>query len=138
MSRCFPIHFSNNSLEHSVFLLLAKEDKPKVALHIENEMRWAMKKYNKLHPDQPLPHITPHVFHRTFCTNIANAGMDIKTRQYLMGHSDVGVTLNVYTHTNYDRAAEQMAKIIDLKLPPAPENMRKSGRFLHQYYTICL
>ena len=33
---------------------------PKVALHIENEMRWAMKKYKKLHPDNPLPHITPH------------------------------------------------------------------------------
>ena len=34
---------------------------PKVALHIENEMRWAMMKYKKLHPDNPLPHITPHV-----------------------------------------------------------------------------
>ena len=45
---------------------------------------------------------------------MANAGMDIKTLQYVMGHSDVGVTLNVYTHASYDRAAEQMAKIIDL------------------------
>ena len=40
--------------------------------------------------------------------------MDIKNLQYVMGHSDVGVTLNVYTHASYDRAAEQMAKIIDL------------------------
>ena len=45
---------------YSGFLLLDKDDKPKVALHIENEMRWAMKKYRKLHPDKPLPHITPH------------------------------------------------------------------------------
>ena len=65
---------------------------------------------SKLYPDKPLPHITPHVFRHTFCTNMANAGMDIKTLQYVMGHSDVGVTLNVC----YDRAAEQMAKIIDL------------------------
>lgn len=28
----------------SDFLLMDKDDKPKVALHIENEMRWAMKK----------------------------------------------------------------------------------------------
>ena len=83
---------------YSGFLLLDKNDSPKVALHIENEMRWAMKKYQKLHPDKPLPHITPHVFRHTFCTNMANAGMDIKTLQYVMGHSDVGVTLNVYTH----------------------------------------
>lgn len=112
---------------YSGFLLLDKNDSPKVALHIENEMRWAMKKYQKLHPDKPLPHITPHVFRHTFCTNMANAGMDIKTLQYVMGHSDVGVTLNVYTHASYDRAAEQMAKIIDFRGFAAPEPQRKSG-----------
>ena len=114
-------------LNRSGFLMLDKNDSPKVALHIENEMRWAMKKYQKLHPDKPLPHITPHVFRHTFCTNMANAGMDIKTLQYVMGHSDVGVTLNVYTHASYDRAAEQMAKIIDFKGLAAPEPQRKSG-----------
>lgn len=88
------------------FILLDKNGNPKVALHIENEMRWAMKKYKKLHPDSPLPHITPHVFRHTFCTNYANEGMDIKNLQYLMGHSDAGVTLNVYTHASYARAAD--------------------------------
>ena len=53
---------------------------------------------------------------------MANVGMDIKTLQYVMGHSDVGVTLNVYTHASYDRAAEQMAKIIDLKEVSTPES----------------
>ena len=112
---------------YSSFLLLDKDDKPKVALHIENEMRWAMKKYKKLYPDRPLPHITPHVFRHTFCTNMANAGMDIKTLQYVMGHSDVGVTLNVYTHASYDRAAEQMAKILDFKELDMQGKQRKSG-----------
>lgn len=45
---------------YSGFIMLDKNGNPKVALHIENEMRWAMKKYKKLHPDSPLPHITPH------------------------------------------------------------------------------
>ena len=112
---------------YSRFLLLDKNSHPKVALHIENEMRWAMKKYQKLHPDQPLPRITPHVFRHTFCTNMANAGMDIKTLQYLMGHSDAGVTMNVYTHASYDRVAEQMAKIIDLKDFDHQTRQRKSG-----------
>ena len=48
--------------------------------------------------------------------------MDIKTLQYVMGHSDVGVTLYVYTHASYDRAAGQMAKIIDLKEVSTPES----------------
>lgn len=51
---------------YSCFLLLDKDDKPKVALHIENEMRWAMKKYKKLYPEKPLPHITPHVFRHPY------------------------------------------------------------------------
>lgn len=100
---------------YSGFIMLDKNGNPKVALHIENEMRWAMKKYKKLHPDKPLPHITPHVFRHTFCTNYANAGMDIKNLQYLMGHSDAGVTLNVYTHASYAHAASQMVQIKDFQ-----------------------
>lgn len=46
---------------------------------------------------------------------MANAGMHVKTLQYIMGHSDVGVTMNVYTHASYDHAAEQLAKIVDFK-----------------------
>ena len=97
------------------FLLLDKNHRPKVALHIENEMRWAMKKYNKLHPDEPLPHITPHVFRHTFCTNCAYDGMHVKNLQYLMGHSDARVTMNVYTHSSYERAAEQLTKVVQFR-----------------------
>ena len=93
------------------FIMLDKNGNPKVALHIENEMRWAMKKYKKLHPDSPLPHITPHVFRHTFCTGYANDGMNIKDLQYLMGHSDATVTLNVYSHASYTHAADQLEKI---------------------------
>ena len=58
---------------------------------------------------------------------MANKGMDIKPLQYVIGHSDVGVTLNVYTHASYDRAAEQMAKVIDFKVSDMQEKQRKSG-----------
>ena len=44
--------------------------------------------------------------------------MDIKNLQYLMGHSDAGVTLNVYTHASYAHAAEQMAKISQFRQSP--------------------
>ena len=44
-----------------------------------------------------------------------------------MGHFDVGVTLNVYTHTSYDRTAEQMAKILDFKESDMQGKQRKLG-----------
>ncbi len=58
---------------------------------------------------------------------MANTGMDIKTLQYVMGHSDVDITLNVYTHASYDCAAEQMAKILDFKENDMYGKQRKSG-----------
>ena len=45
------------------------------------------------------------------CTGYANDGMNIKDLQYLMGHSDAAVTLNVYSHASYTHAADQLAKI---------------------------
>ena len=80
---------------YSQFILIDKNDRPKISLHIENAIRFAMKKYKKLYPDVALPHITPHVFRHTFCTNMANAGMEVKTLQYLMGHSDVSMETNL-------------------------------------------
>lgn len=97
------------------FILLDTNGNPKVALHIENECRWAMYKYNKLHPNEPLPHITPHVYRHTFCTRMAQKGMEVKALQYLMGHSDASVTMNVYTHSNYQYAAEQLHSITKKK-----------------------
>ena len=51
---------------------------------------------------KPVPRITPHVLRHTFCTNMQQAGIDIKSLQYLMGHSNASVTLDVYTHTDYN------------------------------------
>lgn len=109
---------------HTGFLLLDRNMNPKVALHLEHHMQWAMKKYCKLHPENPLPNITPHVLRHTFCTNMANAGMDLKSLQYLMGHSDAGVTLNVYTHASYAHAEQSMQRILQL---PSREGQAKTG-----------
>lgn len=93
------------------FLLLDRNHRPKVALHLENELRWCMKKYQKRNPNKKLPTITPHVLRHTFCTNMARSGMAVKNLQYLMGHSDVGTTLNIYTHARYEDAAKEMLNI---------------------------
>lgn len=37
--------------------------------------------------------------------------MNPKTLQYLMGHSDIGVTLNTYTHIGYDDAKEELKRV---------------------------
>ena len=78
------------------FLFLDKKDMPEVALHWEKHFEWALAKHNRIYKEQ-LPKITPHVCRHTYCSNMAKSGMNPKTLQYLMGHSDIGVTLNTYT-----------------------------------------
>ena len=87
----------------------------KVFMHIDmDRMFQRLKKaYNKANPTNKINVLTPHVLRHTFCTNMANAGMDIKSLQYLMGHSTASMTLNVYAHTSYDHALSQMNNLIN-------------------------
>jgi integrase len=95
--------------EYKGFLFLDKKDMPEVALHWEKHFEWALAKHNRIYKEQ-LPKITPHVCRHTYCSNMAKSGMNPKTLQYLMGHSDIGVTLNTYTHLGAEDAKEELGK----------------------------
>ena len=96
---------------YSGFLYLDKNGRPMVALHWEKYFQHIREKYNKIYRIQ-MPKVTPHVCRHTFCSNMAKSGMNPKTLQYIMGHSDISVTLNTYTHLNYDDAEEEMQKVV--------------------------
>ena len=93
------------------FLYLDKDNNPMVALHWEKYFQHALEKFNSIYKDE-LPKITPHVCRHTFCSNMAKAGMNPKTLQYIMGHADIGVTLNTYTHLSFDDAKEEMDRLV--------------------------
>ncbi len=97
---------------HVVFLFLDKNDMPMVALHWEKYMQHIIQKYNKIYKIQ-MPKVTPHVCRHTFCSNMAKSGMNPKTLQYIMGHSDVSVTLNTYTHVNLDDAEKELRRVAE-------------------------
>ena len=94
----------------SRFLYLDKNGMPMVALHWEKYFQHICDKYNSIYKVQ-MPKITPHVCRHTFCSNMAKSGMNPKTLQYIMGHSDIGVTLNTYTHIGYEDAQNEMLEI---------------------------
>ena len=61
-----------------------------------------------------MPNITPHVCRHTYCSIQARAGMYPKTLQYLMGHSDISVTMNTYTHLGLEDAVNEMNRMQQL------------------------
>ena len=71
--------------------------------------------------------------------------MNPKTLQYLMGHSDISVTMNVYTHIGFDDAKDKKSinnieyilvgdyYIPDLKFPNEERPIGKYGRMHREY-----
>lgn len=95
---------------YSGFLWFDKDGKPMVAMHWEKYFQHAVERYNSIYKVQ-LPKITPHVCRHTYCSNMAKSGMNPKVLQYLMGHSDISVTLNTYTHLRLDDARNEMVNM---------------------------
>lgn len=76
---------------------------------VDDVFRAIRKEYEK--QNIPLPRITPHILRHTFCTNMINQGVPPKHVQYLMGHSNIGVTMNVYTSVDASQVAKSMKKL---------------------------
>ena len=70
-----------------------------------------IKKYNTT-DDIALPEImTLHTLRHTFCTKLANAGLNPKSLQYLMGHSSIAMTLDYYTHATIQTVKEEFDRL---------------------------
>ena len=94
----------------SGFLFLDKNGMPMVALHWEKYFQHILQKYNKIYKIE-MPKVTPHVCRHTFCSKMSRKGMNPKCLQYIMGHSDIGVTMNTYTHVNFEDAVEDLKRL---------------------------
>lgn len=58
-----------------------------------------------------LPRISAHILRHTGCTRMAEAGVDVKVMQAIMGHSNAQTTLNVYTHASTTWLHEEIDKL---------------------------
>lgn len=94
----------------SGFLYFDKDGSIMYALHWEHYFKHIVDKYNSIYKLQ-MPKVTPHVCRHTYCSNMAKSGMNPKTLQYLMGHSEISVTLNVYTHVGFEDAVAEIARL---------------------------
>ena len=96
------------------FLFVDDKGLPLVAMHWEHRFNHMVKRYNDIYRVQ-MPNITPHICRHTYYSNMAKSGMNPKTLQYLMGHSDIGVTLNTYTHLGLEDAEDELKRLEDLQ-----------------------
>ena len=61
-----------------------------------------------------LPKFSNHSLRHTFATRALELGMDIKTLSEILGHTNVGITLNRYAHSLYEFKIHEMNKLSTL------------------------
>lgn len=96
--------------------------------HLRRDMNISMgcKTYrNALLPPLPLAEdFVPYCFRHTYCTDLCKAGVDVRIAQKLMGHANISVTADIYTHADTDdiqKAGEKLNQYKSQKLPtPLP------------------
>ena len=92
-------------------------------------------RYNDIYRVQ-MPNITPHVCRHTYCSNMAKSGMNPKTLQYLMGHSDISVTMNVYTHIGFDDAEEELKRMEEFRKAQTEVEQKKEKTMSQKMFKV--
>ena len=121
---------------YSGFLFLDRRGKAMVSYQWEKCFQRAVEKHNKENK-RKLPKITPHICRHTYCTNMAKSGISPKTLQYLMGHSSIEVTMNVYTNLGLVDAKREVDRLEAMK-EINEKNRQERGSGWHSPESFCL
>lgn len=103
-----PICPNHNGKKHS------ESSYTRLYEHLKRDMNISMgcKTYrNALVPPYPLADdFVPYCLRHTYCTDLCKAGIDVRTAQKLMGHANISITADIYTHVDM----EDIKKAADL------------------------
>lgn len=77
---------------------------------LDQEMK-ASRKRGKCAGQGMAPDLTPYCLRHTFCTDLQRAGVPINVAKELMGHANISVTANIYTHRDQAVLHTNMAKL---------------------------
>lgn len=94
---------------HNDFIFLGKNKRVVTKRDIS---RWICKirnEYNKTHQQEIF--FTAHSLRHSFCTRMALRNMNPKILSEIMSHSDVMITLSLYTHATFDVVISEMERI---------------------------
>lgn len=94
------------------FVFITRNGKPLLMCSVNRVLANIVKAINALGQEETFPPISAHTMRHTFCTRMAENGMDIKVLQYLMGHANINITMQVYNHiADSSRIENELARI---------------------------
>ena len=93
---------------------------PQQTASIQNILKRMVKSINDEEADKAIKenrtpvimeHLHPHALRHSFATRCFEADIPPKTVQMLLGHANIQITLNLYTHVSAEKKLQDMQKL---------------------------
>ena len=81
------------------------------------EFKRAQVRYNRDHPDEPLPEISLHALRHGWATVALEAGVAMKVVQDRLNHASERITADIYTHVRAPLQSDAAERVAELLLP---------------------
>ncbi len=97
--------------------ILAKARREKISEFVVSESKSFVSprtfeyRYHRVLEKYNVPSTNFHCLRHTFATRCVEQGVDIKTLSEILGHANVGITLNTYVHSSWDLKRVQLEKL---------------------------
>lgn len=108
--------FKNGNVEiegYTDFIFITRNGNPLLPSSVNKVLYHIVDAYNATEQAEMMPSISAHIMRHTFCTRMAENNMDIKVLQYIMGHANVNITMQVYTHISEKKRIEDEIEKFD-------------------------
>lgn len=93
------------------FVFLTNCGNPMNATGVDGLMKRIENKY-KAETGEDMAHVSCHLLRHTFCTRMAQKGMNPQALQYIMGHADFTLTANVYISEDAFHAEKEFRRVM--------------------------
>lgn len=95
------------NLKYADFVFLSKKGVPLKNSSLDEQLA-------KIARELKIEKFSMHTFRHTFATRCIEAEVNPKTLQTILGHSDISLTLNLYTHTTAEQMKKEMEKLSEI------------------------
>lgn len=105
------LKYGTNVDGYTGFVFHTRTGLPILSSRINDYLSRIVKDYNQNNKEK-LPKISCHTMRHTFCTRMAELGINPKSLQYIMGHSSYKTTADVYITETSGHVAEEFQKVL--------------------------
>jgi integrase len=95
---------------YSELVFVTRNNRPITQFLVSECIDGVVKNINKKYPDKAFERVTPHTFRHTFATRLMEANIPMKTIAKLLGHKQLQMTTDLYTHVSDDLLYEAVAQ----------------------------